>query len=179
MPDVAIPETPTSPKTPKPVKMTKEQVRERIAQIKEILAAGGMTAEDLNREGLSTPFQKAMDIDIKTGLKNTMGRIKMGFASSPQAALAEARKFAPDAKRLEDGRIVYRNSTTNRITTIDEEGTSLHDLADMIGQLPEVVGGTIGGIGGGGGWGFNWRTAGGWGGKGGRCGNGNSRRERR
>jgi hypothetical protein len=114
---------------------TPDMAEERLAIIQE-----------LNRRGVRTPFDEAMNIDISTGLENIPTRIKLGFASSPEARLNALKQSHPDAKRLEDGRLAYRNPKTQQLTLVDEEGMSIGDLADAVGALPEIIGGTVGAI---------------------------------
>lgn len=103
--------------------------------------------QELNRRGVQTPTDKALDIDITTGLQDIPLRIRLGFAESDEARLKLLRKQFPDARRLdEDHRLVYTNPATNKLTAVDEQGFTLRDLADWVGYMPEVIGGTIGAL---------------------------------
>lgn len=88
------------------------------------------------------------EIDRTTGLKNLPLRIKLGFVDKPQEREALIKQTYSDTRRLPTGELVFVNPETNKLTTIDEEGRSIRDIADWVGMLPEAIGGTIGSIGG-------------------------------
>ena len=87
------------------------------------------------------------EIDTTTGLSNIPLRIKLGFVDNPDDRENLLKSVYPKSRRLADGRLVFKNDQTGKETTIDEEGFSFRDIADWIGMIPELAGGTIGAIG--------------------------------
>lgn len=103
--------------------------------------------QEATRRGISTPTDRKLNIDITTGLQNIPLRIKLGFLESDEARLKLLRTIYPDAHRLaEDHRLAFTNPNNGRLTVVDEQGFKLRDLADWIGFLPEVIGGTAGAL---------------------------------
>jgi len=92
---------------------------------------------------------KKLNLDRDTGLQDAAMRTSLSFADSDKDELNKLRKGGYDAERLNDGTLVYMNKATNQPTAVDEERMSLYDLADHVGDLPEVVGGLVGSIAGG------------------------------
>ena len=86
-----------------------------------------------------------LKLDTTTGLQDTGKRVELGFAMNDEKEL-ESLKRGYDAERLDDGRLIYMNEKTGRPTTVEEDSLKLHDLADWVGDAPELVGSMVGGV---------------------------------
>lgn len=89
---------------------------------------------------------ESIEIDTQTGLQDFFLRMKMGFAETPKGRENLLKKKYPDTHRLPDGRLVFKNPETDKLTTVDEQGLSLGDLADLVSVGPEIIGGTVGAL---------------------------------
>lgn len=79
------------------------------------------------------------------GLRNIGMRTKLGFAEGPQEKLDILRANGFDAQVV-GNEIRFVDPKTNKLTTIDETGFTFADIADLIGEIPEIGGMTVGGI---------------------------------
>jgi hypothetical protein len=84
------------------------------------------------------------DVDTTTGLRNLPARLKLSFIDNPDQRLRFLKSVEPSARRLSDGRLAFENPETGKVTTVDEEGRSIRDLADWVGMVPEIVGTGVG-----------------------------------
>jgi hypothetical protein len=92
---------------------------------------------------------KMLNLDLETGLRDIPMRMKMSFSNTPENALKTLKQKYPEAERLPDGRLIYKNKGTGKNTVMNEERFSLGDLADWTGLVPELSLSTWGAIAGG------------------------------
>jgi len=86
------------------------------------------------------------EIDRTTGLPNFAARTKLSFIDKPKQREKFLKTIYDDVRRLPNNTLVYRHPQTKKLTTIDEEGWSVHDVADWVDVLPEAILGTAGAV---------------------------------
>jgi len=84
--------------------------------------------------------------DLETGA-GFMDRVLASFKSSPESAANFYRtKYGQDNVRVESGEVQFRKGTSGRWTQADPKSLDWGDLADLVGEIPELIGGAGGAI---------------------------------
>ena len=84
--------------------------------------------------------------DLETG-GGFMDRILASFKSSPESAANFYRtRYGQDNVRVQDGEVQFKAPKTGRWTQADPKRLDWGDLADLVGELPELIGGAGGAI---------------------------------
>lgn len=74
-------------------------------------------------------------------------RLQAGFKSNPESVANFYRaRLGPDQVRVERGEVQFLNPETGQWTLVDPEGLDWGDVADLVGELPEIIGGGVGGV---------------------------------
>lgn len=106
---------------------------------------------DAELEGLATQLQAQLSSPEVAGVDKTDGadfltRAGASFKSDPAERLEFVKKRlgAENVAQTTTGDIVWRKPGDKRWRAFDEAGLSLADVADFIGDVPEIAGGAIG-----------------------------------
>lgn len=95
-------------------------------------------------QNLGVKSQPREEVDRTTGLPNFAARTKLSFISKPEQREKFLKTIYDDVRRLPNDTLVYRHPQTKKLTTIDEEGWSVNDIADWMDIIPETILGTAG-----------------------------------
>ena len=99
-------------------------------------------------EAASGPWSQyappAQTADARTGAPANV-RAAVGAAQTPEDRLATLRRFYPDARPEGADNFLFRDPRTQRPTLYNPPGLDLGDVASVVPEIGEAVGGTIGG----------------------------------
>src|SRR5688572_5203298 len=108
-----------------------------------------VSTEELQQ--MAADMQARLDSPDVAGVDKTQGadfltRAGASFKSDPAERLSFVKKRlgADNVATTANGEIVWRKPGDKRWRAFDESGLSLADVADFVGDVPEVVGGAIG-----------------------------------
>jgi hypothetical protein len=85
-------------------------------------------------------------IDKRTGAPAGV-RASVGSLTKPEDRLRQMQKYYPDAQPYEDENFVFTNPKSKRPTLYNPPGLQMGDVASVIPEIYEAVGGTLGGVG--------------------------------
>ena len=84
--------------------------------------------------------------DVETGA-GFMDRVLASFKSNPESAANFYRtRYGQDNVRVEGGEVQFKAPKTGRWTQADPKRLDWGDLADLVGELPELIGAGVGGV---------------------------------
>ena len=90
------------------------------------------------------PGLSLADLDRRSGAPANV-RAAVGAAQTDADRLATLRRFAPDARPFENGNFIYTDRRTGRPTVYNPSGFQLADVASVLPEVGEFLGGVVGG----------------------------------